>query len=369
MVRDDPESSRPIYLLPPWSKTKFFKNAFAVLLTLAIIFLAYQVAFLLTPIVNFISILFAPIIISGLFYYLLRPLVIKLEKIHFPRHIAIILIYVIALICLILTMTYLVPLVITQVKSMADLSVGTWKSMSKNQNVFSNPFGININEEIQQYIIGFLQQVTSFLSKNLLDLLGWVTHLAAILAVIPFVVFYLLKDDKKIEGRFTRCFPEEFRDEVQKIVDHVDGTLSSYITGLVLVSASVGGLLFIGYLAIGLDYALVLSIFALIFTTIPFLGPFIAILPALLVGFSQGFLMMVKVTTVFVIVQQLESNFLSPQIIGQRLHIHPLTIILLLLAAGSLYGLAGLVLATPTYALSKVILSNLYKIYRLHASR
>ena len=76
--------------------------------------------------------------------------------------------------------------------------------------------------------------------------------------------------------------------------------------------------------------------------------------------------MVVKVVIVFLIVQQTEANVISPQVIGQRLNIHPLTIILLLLAAGSLYGLAGLFLVTPLYALAKVLIENLYKIYQWH---
>ena len=89
---------------------------------------------------------------------------------------------------------------------------------------------------------------------------------------------------------------------------------------------------------------------------------------AILVGLSDSPLMVIKVVVVFVIVQQFEANFLSPQVLGQRLNIHPLTIILLLLAAGSLYGLPGLILATPLYALAKVLVENAYKIYQWHYS-
>jgi predicted PurR-regulated permease PerM len=105
---------------------------------------------------------------------------------------------------------------------------------------------------------------------------------------------------------------------------------------------------------------------AIVFMTIPFLGPFLAITPAIFVGLSTSSWMVLKVIIVFAIVQQTEANFISPQIIGQRLNIHPLTIILLLLAAGSLYGLPGLFLVTPLYALAKVLIENIYKIYQWH---
>ena len=78
---------------------------------------------------------------------------------------------------------------------------------------------------------------------------------------------------------------------------------------------------------------------------------------------------MLKVVIVFLIVQQTESNIISPLIIGHRLHIHPLTIILLLIAAGSLYGLIGLLFATPLYAIAKIILGSLYKMYQIRYSK
>ena len=125
-----------------------------------------------------------------------------------------------------------------------------------------------------------------------------------------------------------------------------------------------GGMLFISYIIIDLNYAFILSIIAVIFMTIPFLGPFLSITPAIFVGLSTSSWMVLKVIIVFAIVQQMEANIISPQIIGQRLHIHPLTIILLLLTAGSFFGLAGLFLATPLYALAKVLVENFYQMFR-----
>src|SRR4029077_13097471 len=113
---------------------------------------------------------------------------------------------------------------------------------------------------------------------------------------------YLLKDDRDFASSFLLRVPEDFGLEIRKTLRNMDRTLSSYITGLVIVSSSVGVLLFIGYLIIGLNYALILSMIALIFMTIPFLGPFLSIAPAILVGLSHSPFMVVKVVIIFVIV-------------------------------------------------------------------
>lgn len=363
----DKEAESPLSLLTPWYNQKFFRYAFAILLVLAIILLFSKIVYFLTPILNFLSTLFIPIVTSFLFYYLLRPIVTFFENRGIPRVVTILLIYLIIAVLFILFIAYLSPILLQQITELANTSVDTLKKAQHSSEFFLfNLFRVNLNEQIQQNLFSFFQQITNLLSQNFLDILGYVTRVAAIMAVTPFIVFYLLKDDHTFASSFLNFLPVQFNRDVKKILNNIDSTLSKYINGLVLVSGSLGVLLFFCYLVIGLDYALILSLIAIVFTTIPFLGPFLAIAPAIFVAFSTGPMMVLKVIVVFVIVQQCESNIISPQIIGQRLHMHPLTIILLLLAAGSLYGLLGLILATPMYAISKVLIENLYKIYRLH---
>lgn len=351
----------------PWYYNKFFKYSVGTLLVLTIFLVFYQVASLLTPLFDFISSLFIPIVFSFFIYYLLRPLVYALEAVKIPRLASILITYIVIGFLLILFFAYLFPLLTEQIGAIANTSVDMLekvKDQSQSFLLFTN-FRFDIEGELERRLFNLIQQATALLSKNIVDIFGYITRIAVILAVIPFIVFYLLKDDHAIATGFLRYVPEDFGVEMRKILKNIDDTLSSYINGLVLVSCSIGGMLFIGYLIIGLNYALILSVIALVFTTIPFLGPFLAIAPAILVGASHGPWMILKVIVVFVVVQQIESNIVSPQIIGQRLNIHPLTIILLLLAAGSLYGLIGLLLATPFYAIFKVLLQNFYKIYRL----
>lgn len=353
----------------PWYYNKFFKYTIGLLLVLSIIYLGSQVLGLLSPIFTFASTLFAPILIGFVFYYLLRPIVHRLERWRIPRVISIILLYILIAFLLVIFFTYLFPVLAEQITAIADMSVNALEKVKGTSQVFSiGPFTLNLREEIEQRLLALLQQVTVTVSHIFVDLVGLITRIATILAVIPFIVFYLLKEDEGFSSKFLTSFPEDFVKEVRKVLKEIDETLSSYVIGLALVSLSVGGMLFFGYLIIGLDYALILSMLALILTSVPFVGPFLAITPALLVGLSSGLFATIKVAIVFLIVQQIESNFISPQIIGHRLNVHPLTIILLLLAAGSLYGLIGLILATPAYAVLKVLFQSLYKIYRLRYS-
>jgi predicted PurR-regulated permease PerM len=360
------QSAPPNHPVEDWYRQPLLKFLIITLVILMILLLLASTKPVWGPIVEFVSILATPIIISFLFYYLLRPIVHSLERLKIPRPLAICLIYILIAIGLTFFFIYAGPIIADQMTALANTS---WQRLerveARSQSFLSRFFHFNVDVEIKQRLFYIAQQVTSLLSTNLISILSFATRIATVLAIIPFIVFYLLKDDEEFATNFLHHVPKEFTHEVHKILRDMDETLSSYIHGLLLVSSSVGGLLFIGYLMIGLNNALILSLIAFMVTTIPFLGPFLAIAPALFVGVSHGLWMVIKIVIVFIIVQQLESNVISPQIIGQRLNIHPLTLILLLLAAGSLYGVIGLLLATPLYALLKVLIENLYKIHRL----
>lgn len=353
-----------------WFYHSFFKYSCGTLLVLTILLVFSNVVYYLSPVLNFISILVIPIAISFLLYYLLRPIVNVLqEKAKIPRWISILAIYLIFAVLLVFLIAYIGPILINQMSAIANISVATIERAKESASeIFERLFKLNLDLEIQHRFYGFVQQVTGVVSQNALDAIGFLTRTAVVLAVIPFIVFYLLNDDEDFANEFLSLMPDEYDTEIRKILQNMDETLSSYIHGLVVVSFCTGSLLFIGYLLIGLDYALILSVIALIAMTIPFVGPFIAICPALFVGLADSPFMVLKVIVVFIIVQQIESNLLSPQIMGHKLNIYPITIILLLLAAGSLYGLVGLILATPFYALAKVLIEHVYKIYRLRYS-
>jgi len=140
----------------------------------------------------------------------------------------------------------------------------------------------------------------------------------------------------------------------------VDEILSVYISGQVLIAFIVGLLIFIGYWAIGLNYAFLLALLAFVFNLIPFCGPFISTIPALFIGLADSPLMAIKVIAVVLMVHLLDLNLISPRIVGQRLNIHPVTVILLLVASLSVFGLVSLFIITPLYAVLKVLIQDYY---------
>src|SRR5690606_24530121 len=147
---------------------------------------------------------------------------------------------------------------------------------------------------------------------------------------------------------------------IRKTLSDVDHTLQSYIQGQLFVSFLVGLMLLIGYWIIGLDYFLLLALIGMVTNVIPFLGPYIAVIPAMIIALVQDPIMAVYVAIIMLIAQQIESNLITPNVMGNALDVHPLTVITLILAAGNIAGLWGIILAIPVYAVIKTIAKNVY---------
>ena len=140
--------------------------------------------------------------------------------------------------------------------------------------------------------------------------------------------------------------------------------VGSYIQGQIIVSFCIGILLFIGYSIIGLDYGLVLASIAAVTSVVPYLGPTIAISPAIIIAIITSPFMLLKLIIVWTLVQFIEGHFISPNIMGKTLKIHPLTIIFILLSAGNLLGIVGVILGIPGYAILKVLASHIFLLFK-----
>lgn len=133
-----------------------------------------------------------------------------------------------------------------------------------------------------------------------------------------------------------------------------------------IISFSVGTMLLIGYLIVGLDYALTLAIFALFMNVIPYLGPWLSAIPAVLIGFFQDPMTGVWTAVVMIVVQQIEGNLIEPNVMGKVLNVHPLTVVVIMIAAGATIGFIGFILAVPMYAVTKATVTHFYHEYLNH---
>lgn len=354
-----------------WIRKPFFEYTAGVLLLALTLYVLSKLDYIWEPIRIIIATLFAPLVIAGVLYYLLRPLVHLLAR-RMPKIAGIGIVF--ATIALVLTTLVYVfgPTLVEQGKSLADLAPEKVEEMTSESTNLLEGFefaGVS-GQEISDRIFSYVESLSSRLFENVAEILGMLVNAAIVLVVVPFVLFFLLKDDDKFIPHAVKRLPEDHKSEGKKLLKDLNATLSTFVVGQALVAVVIGVLMYIGYLIIGLEYALTLAIFAMFLVIVPFLGPIIGIIPAIFIALlNDGLFMAGKVILVLLVVQQLEGNLVTPNIMGNRLKVHPLTIILLLMVSGALYGFIGILIAIPTYAVLKTLIHNFRLFYRLHKKR
>ncbi|MEN2767227.1 AI-2E family transporter [Ornithinibacillus xuwenensis] len=348
------------------TKKRWFQTLIALILVFLLIYLLYETRFIFDPLLKYIGAVAFPFIAAGLLYYLAKPLMKLLIKYKTPKFLAIVIVFILFILIGYVFTMFIIPVAQDQFTRFMDNMPGMISGaqevidyVEKNQNIIPKEVYDTIDDmmaNMQTYIEGFMTFLFSFISQ----VIGFVFALV----LVPFFLFFMLKDDEKFVPFVTQIFEDKKASNLRSLLYKIDHTLSAYIQGQLLVSLSIGIMLFIGYLIIDLNYALTLALFGMIMCVVPFVGPFIAVVPAAIVGVFQDPMNVVWIAIIMIIAQQIEGNFISPNIMGRALRIHPLTIITIILAAGSIAGFIGILFAVPFYAVVKAIIVHFYETYK-----
>lgn len=347
-------------------KNRWVQSLVILILVFALILLMSLTSFIFDPLLKYVSAVAVPIIGAGVLYYVTNPIVSLFEKLRINRIIAILLVFLLLISLIALFVLFIFPHAQKQFTNLVD----NIPKMVDAALKFINQFQTNqfvIPEQIDDAIQNFMNNIQTYLENVMSYLFGFIGQVITVvtsIVMIPFFLFFMLKDGHKLVPFITQILDEKKAKNVRSLLKKIDITLTGFIQGQLLVSFILGILLFIGYWIIGLNYALTLALFGMLMNVIPFLGPFIAVTPALIVGAFQSPAMFFWVAVITLIAQQIESNFISPNVMGRVLSLHPLTVITVILAAGSIAGFLGILFAVPFYAVIKTIVVHFYNTYQ-----
>ncbi|WP_312500010.1 AI-2E family transporter [Enterococcus sp.] len=342
-----------------------------ILLVLLILFMFTKVSYLFEPFWQFLAIVGLPIILAGILYYLMNPTVDYLERKGIKRIYSIFGLFVLVIGLIVWGVVVIIPKIQEQSLSFADNLPGYLTIIENKVNeILSDPIFSQVQDQIEasnEKLITSMTDLIQNLSKSTIQNLGSFFGAVAtiVLAVItmPFILFYLLKDGRQLAPYFVKFLPTKMRQPSLLVLKEMNDQVSSYIRGQLTVAFAVAIMFMIGFSLIGLDYAITLGIAAGFLNLIPYLGSFLAMVPAVFLGIVGGPILLVKVLIVFVIEQTIEGRFISPLVLGNELSIHPVTILLVLLTSGKLFGLVGVILGIPVYAAAKVIITHVFEWY------
>ncbi|MBU0278960.1 MULTISPECIES: AI-2E family transporter [unclassified Gemella] len=334
-----------------------------IILLFTAIWLYSQINVIMAPLIIVINSLLVPVLVAYIFFYMLNPVYnLLLAKTKINSGMASILSIIFGIAVILTVFIGAVPVMIEQTQHLIT-------SMPGYVNIIRNYLEANADNAIVKNIIVYINEnlngtqlsaaafdiFTNFIS-NAASILS---STAAIIITTPFVLYYLLKDSSRFKIYIISKLPEKSKEPIETTINEIDNKVGSYISGQMLVSVCVGILLFVGYQIIGLQYAVSLATLAGVLSIVPYLGPMMAIIPAMLVAFGTDWVMVLKMLVVWGVVQFLEGNFISPNIMGRSMKQHPLTVIFVVIIGTNMMGILGAVIGIPVYAILKILLEKL----------
>lgn len=339
------------------------------------LFMLTKVAFLFKPIIAFGSAIMLPVLLSGLLYYIMKPGVDWLEKHKIHRVGAIAIIFVIVLLLLIWGLAVFIPNVQNQVVRFArNVPLYVSEVETLVTDLMKDDRFAQFRPKINEILDSITYQITDIARNFSSSAVNWVGNMVStasqiIVAVLimPFILFYLLRDGHQINRSVTQYLPIKWRLPVGNILHDVNSQLANYVRGQITVATIVALLFGVLFSVVGLDYAVTLAVLAGVLNLVPYLGSFLAMIPALLVAMVAGPTMFIKVVIVFIVEQTIEGRFVTPLIIGSSLKIHPITILFVLLTSGKIFGIWGVLVGIPVYASVKVIIGAIFKWYKVYS--
>lgn len=357
---------------------KWFLNnkAVTVLLVLLLVFLNVlvftKISPILKPVLSFMAVIMLPLVISALLYYLLKPIVDFIEKRGTSRVTAISIVFVSIAGLLVWGVANIFPMLNDQLSSFVRQLPSYVRSVDKQvSGLLKNDILASFRPQIEETVTNFSQKALDYAESFSKGAVTWSGNFASVIArvtvsilISPFIVFYLLRDSSKMKKAFVSYLPTKMRQPTHRVLSDVSRQLASYVQGQVTVAIIVGFLFSLMFSIIGLRYAVTFGIFAGFLNLIPYVGSFLATIPVLILALVEGPIMVLKVILVFVIEQTIEGRFVSPLVLGSKLSIHPITIMFILLTAGSMFGVWGVFLGIPVYASLKVLAKEIFEWYK-----
>jgi predicted PurR-regulated permease PerM len=337
-------------------------KTFIIVLGLLVAGLLYLLAPILTP-----------FLAAAILAYLGDPLVSRLTRLHLPRLLSVIIVFLLLFFLIICVILLLIPLVEKQIIVLTEVIPN---AVYWIQNMIipwlSTHFGvqetINISTLKSTLAANWTKAsgAATWLMEKVLRSGFAIVALMTNLILIPVVTFYLLRDwDKVIEG-VRSLIPRRIEPTAVKLVKDCDSVLSAFFRGQLLVMLSLGIIYSVGLSIVGLQIGLMIGLLAGLMSIVPYLGFIIGIVTASIAAYIQFGTMsaLLFVWLVFMIGQLIESMFLTPNLIGDRIGLHPVAVIFAILAGGSLFGFFGVLLALPVAAVIMVLIRFLNQRYR-----
>lgn len=343
----------------PLTEARFRRLGIIAWATIGILILAGGVVWAMTRVQE----IFPSLVVALITIYVLNPLVSQLEKRGVPRLAGSCLTYIALMAILAIAVALLIPVLIDQGQALARDFPRTWDRITDVAHDVSawleQRFGLSVN--VGEFLGSRTDLITDNLGRVGRFLQGAATTVGLIL--IGFVLgFYLLVDLPRLRRAVLRLIPPDRRDEAREVGGEIGTAMGGFFRGQLLVAIIVGLMSSLGLWLVGLPYWAVIGMIAGFFNLVPLIGPYVGAIPAVLVAAAlKPPITILWVVLVLTGVQQIDNHFISPNVMRWTVRLHPVTIMISLIAGATLAGFFGMLLAVPVVASLKMIVSHFWR--------
>ena len=305
-----------------------------------------------------------PFFLAFILAYLLNPLVEALERHKVSRKKSILIVFSLIVAVIMILIFLIIPTLYNELSKLAVILPDTFQSFTDKTNGLREQFkatglpsrvALVVDEHLGQGEV-FIANRLNFYLENLPNMLAALT----LYVLSPIIAIYFLADWKGLGVKFMRIIPQRGRMEWRRLWQDINHVVRQFVRGDLVVAVIVGILIGIGVKLVGMDYALLIGLICGITDLIPYFGPVIGAVPAILLALTKSPLMALKVGIVIIVVQQFEANVISPKLMGDSVGLRPLWVIFAILAGEQLAGVWGMLLAVPFAAVIRVVFKHLY---------
>ena len=355
------------------------------ILKIGFVFAILCLIFLVTRLVkewNILSILkeffvvISPIFIGLLIAWLFDPITKFLQKKKIPKLLSCLIVYIVFIGILVIFFALLMPNLINQIKDFAGTVPALLKSFKAFINNLFNNFSNNHDIDLTSIKVQLFDEIektginmTTKMPNTLLNIAKKLISGSMTFVLGLMIGFYMLFDFDKLNTNFNKILPVTWRDgannilpvswkdDYKELTHRINTSLRGYVQGVFIVMLLVFITQGVGLTLAGIKAPLIFAMFCALTDIIPYFGPYIGAIPAILVGFTQSPVVGICCIISIVVVQLLENNFYQPLIMGHTMKLHPVTFMIGLLIFEHFFGIIGMIIATPVISALKIIIT------------
>ncbi len=305
-------------------------------------------------------------IIGALLAYILDPIASFFEYKGLSRTGATVIIFILMAFILFILIYFIIPPIVDQVKIIQH-NLGSGKSAETIQRIENFirdniPFLKGINVDLQTK----LQEAVTHFSNSFFSLVGSMVSIITTLVIIPFVVFFLLKDGRSIIKGLVSIIPNRYFEMTLNLFYKIDQQIGGYLRGQFFDALIIGLLSVVALWLLDVPYFLLIGAFSGLANMVPYVGPLTgAIVAIIVVALSNGAVnQMLMVAGAFALIQLIDNVLVQPLVVARSVQMHPLLVIFAVIAGGQFFGVLGMFLAVPAAAIIKVLVVEVYKLYK-----